>query len=100
MSAQREGVYSHRAARDTGNTKDKDKPEVTKKRKSLSRVTDELTAMGPQVKFRLIHEDLPPEDIEKDPNMIQLRIQFFLHHVPLMPAPLGAISCFRRKSGL
>src|SRR5215469_12113012 len=45
-----------------------DKPEVAKKRDSLSRVTYELTPMGPQVKFRLIHENLLPEDIEKDPT--------------------------------
>jgi len=46
----------------------KDKPEVAKKRDSLSRVTYELTPMGPQVKLRLIHENLLPEDIEQDPN--------------------------------
>ena len=46
----------------------KDKPEVAKKRDSLSRVTYELTPMGPQVKFRLIHENLLPDDIEKDPS--------------------------------
>ena len=46
----------------------KDKPEVAKKRKSLSRVTYEITPMGPQVKFRLIHENLLPEDIEKNPT--------------------------------
>lgn len=46
----------------------KDKPEVAAKRDSLSRVTYELTPMGAQVKFRLIHENLLPEDIEKDPN--------------------------------
>ena len=46
----------------------KDKPEVARKRDSLSRVTYELTPIGPQVKFRLIHENLLPEDIEKDPN--------------------------------
>jgi uncharacterized protein YndB with AHSA1/START domain len=46
----------------------KDTPEVAKKRDSLSRVTYELTPMGPQVKFRLIHENLLPEDIEKDTN--------------------------------
>ena len=45
-----------------------DKPEVAKKRDSLSRVTYELTPMGPQVKLRLIHENLMPEDIEKDPT--------------------------------
>ena len=50
----------------TWNTRDKDVPEVNKKRDSLSRVTYELTPMGPQVKFRLIHENLLPEDVEKD----------------------------------
>jgi uncharacterized protein YndB with AHSA1/START domain len=52
----------------TWNTRDKDKPEVAKKRESLSRVTYELTPMGAQVRLRLIHENLLPEDIEKDPN--------------------------------
>lgn len=46
----------------------KDKPELAKKRDGLSRVTYEITPMGPQVKLRLIHENLLPEDIEKDPN--------------------------------
>jgi uncharacterized protein YndB with AHSA1/START domain len=46
----------------------KDRPELAKKRDSLSRVTYELTPMGQMVKFRLIHENLLPEDIEKDPN--------------------------------
>ena len=46
----------------------KDSPEVAKKRDSLSRVTYELTPMGSQVKLRLIHENLLPEDVEKDPN--------------------------------
>jgi len=46
----------------------KDKPEVAKKRDGLSRVTYEITPMGPQVRLRLIHENLLPEDIEKDPN--------------------------------
>lgn len=49
----------------------KDTPEIAKKRNGLSRVTYELTPMGPQVKFRLIHENLLPEDIEKDPNTFQ-----------------------------
>ncbi|HKI69343.1 MAG TPA: SRPBCC family protein [Verrucomicrobiae bacterium] len=48
--------------------KPKDKPEVAKKRDGLSKVTYELTPMGSQVKLRLIHENLLPEDIEKDPN--------------------------------
>ncbi len=46
----------------------KDKPEIARKRDSLSRVTYELTPMGQFVKFRLIHENLLPEDIEKDPT--------------------------------
>ena len=46
----------------------KDSPELAKKRDSLSRVTYELTPMGAQVRLRLIHENLLPEDIEKDPN--------------------------------
>ena len=45
-----------------------DTPDIAKKRDGLSRVTYELTPMGAQVKFRLIHENLLPEDIEKDPN--------------------------------
>jgi uncharacterized protein YndB with AHSA1/START domain len=46
----------------------KDKPEVAKKRETLSRVTYELKPMGQQVRLRLIHENLLPEDIEQDPN--------------------------------
>ncbi|MGA8658177.1 MAG: SRPBCC domain-containing protein [Chthoniobacterales bacterium] len=46
----------------------KDKPELAKKRDGLSRVAYELTPMDPMVKLRLIHENLLPEDIEKDPN--------------------------------
>jgi uncharacterized protein YndB with AHSA1/START domain len=49
----------------------KDEPEVAAKRRSLSRVTYELTPMAPQVKLRLIHENLLPEDIEKDPNTLR-----------------------------
>lgn len=49
----------------------KDKPEVARKRQSLSRVTYEITPMGATVKLRLIHENLLPEDIEKDPNKFQ-----------------------------
>jgi uncharacterized protein YndB with AHSA1/START domain len=49
----------------------KDKPEVAKKRQSPSRVTYELTPMGPVVKLRLIHENLLPEDIEKEPNQFK-----------------------------
>jgi uncharacterized protein YndB with AHSA1/START domain len=45
-----------------------DTSEIARKRDGLSRVTYELTPMGPQVKLRLIHENLLPEDIEKDPN--------------------------------
>ncbi len=46
----------------------KDTPAIAKKRDGLSRVTYELTPMGPQVRLRLIHENLLPEDLEKDPN--------------------------------
>jgi uncharacterized protein YndB with AHSA1/START domain len=46
----------------------KDKPELAAKRDGLSRVTYELTPMGPQVKLRVIHENLLPEDVETDPN--------------------------------
>lgn len=46
----------------------KDLPEVAKKRQSLSRVTYELRPMGDQVRLRLIHENLLPEDMEQDPN--------------------------------
>jgi len=49
----------------------KDKPELAGKRDSLSRVTYEITPMGPQVRLRLIHENLLPEDLEKDPNTFQ-----------------------------
>jgi uncharacterized protein YndB with AHSA1/START domain len=48
--------------------KQADTPEIAAKRDGLSRVTYELTPMGPLVKLRLIHENLLPEDIEKDPN--------------------------------
>jgi uncharacterized protein YndB with AHSA1/START domain len=46
----------------------KDKPELAQRRDGPSRVTYELTPMGPQVKLRLIHENLLPEDIVQDPN--------------------------------
>ncbi len=46
----------------------KDEPEVAAKRESPSRVTYELTPMGPLVRFRLIHENLLPEDLETNPN--------------------------------
>ena len=46
----------------------KDRPELAKKRNGLSRVTYELKPMGAQVKLRLIHENLLPEDLERDPN--------------------------------
>ena len=46
----------------------KDRPEVAAKRESPSRVTYELTPVGPLVRFRLIHENLLPEDLEKDPT--------------------------------
>ena len=46
----------------------KDTPEIAKKRAGLSRVTYEITPLGSQVKLRLIHENLLPDDIEKDPK--------------------------------
>ena len=46
----------------------RDKPEIAKKRDSLSRVTYELTPMGERVRLWLLHENLLPEDLEKDPN--------------------------------
>jgi uncharacterized protein YndB with AHSA1/START domain len=49
----------------------KDKPEVAAKRESLSQVTYELTPMGSQVRLRLVHENLLPEDLEKDPNTMR-----------------------------
>lgn len=54
----------------TWNMKDKEDPAVTRKRQGqgFSRVTYELKPMGAQVRLRLIHENLLPEDIEKDPD--------------------------------
>jgi uncharacterized protein YndB with AHSA1/START domain len=46
----------------------KDKPEVAKKRNGLSRVTYELKPMGDHVRLRLMHENLLPEDVERDPD--------------------------------
>lgn len=46
----------------------KDKPEIAARRNGPSRVTLELTPMGAQVRLRLIHENLLPDDVEKDPN--------------------------------
>jgi hypothetical protein len=40
-------------------------------RKEPSRVTYEITPMGAQTKLRLIHENLLPGDVEKDPNKFQ-----------------------------
>jgi uncharacterized protein YndB with AHSA1/START domain len=48
--------------------KQQDTPEIAGKRNGLSKVTYELKPMGDQVRLRLIHENLLPEDIEKDPN--------------------------------
>jgi uncharacterized protein YndB with AHSA1/START domain len=45
-----------------------DPPEIAKKRDGLSRVTYEITPQGPLVKFRLLHENLLPEDTEKNPD--------------------------------
>jgi uncharacterized protein YndB with AHSA1/START domain len=55
----------------TWNQTQKDPPEVTAKRNGLSRVTYELKPMGPQVRLRVIHENLLPDDIGKDPNKFQ-----------------------------
>jgi uncharacterized protein YndB with AHSA1/START domain len=49
----------------------KDTPEIARKRVGPSRVTYELTPLGPLVKFRLIHENLLPEDLEKDSARVQ-----------------------------
>lgn len=49
----------------------KDTPEVAKKRNGFSRVTYEITPIGAQVKLRLLHENLLPEDVEKDPNVFR-----------------------------
>jgi uncharacterized protein YndB with AHSA1/START domain len=49
----------------------KDTPEKAAKRDGLSRVTYEITPMGAQVKLRLIHENLLPEDIVADSNTFQ-----------------------------
>ncbi len=46
----------------------KEAPEVARKRQSVSRVTYEIKPMGPQVRLRLIHENLLPEDLESDPD--------------------------------
>jgi hypothetical protein len=45
-----------------------DQPEVAAKRSGPSRVTYELTPMGDQVRLRLIHENLLPDDVEASPN--------------------------------
>ena len=44
----------------------KSSAEVEAKRRSPSRVTFDLTPMGPHVKLRLVHENLMAEDIDKD----------------------------------
>ena len=49
----------------------KDTPALAAKRDGLSRVTYELTPSGPVVKLRIIHENLLPEDVEKDPNTLR-----------------------------
>jgi uncharacterized protein YndB with AHSA1/START domain len=45
-----------------------DSPEVAQKRNGPSRVTYELKPMGEMVRLHLVHENLLPEDTEKDPN--------------------------------
>jgi uncharacterized protein YndB with AHSA1/START domain len=49
----------------------KDTPEVAAKRDGPSRVTYELQPMGDLVRLRLVHENLLPEDTEKDPNTMR-----------------------------
>ncbi len=49
----------------------KEKQENDAKRDGLSRVTYELTPMGDQVKLRVVHENLLPEDVVADPNTFQ-----------------------------
>jgi len=46
----------------------KDTPEVARKRDGHSRVTYEITPMGKQVKFRIIHQNLLAEDVDMDPT--------------------------------
>lgn len=41
------------------------------KRSGPSRVTYEIKQMGPMVRFRLVHEDLVPADIEPNPDKWQ-----------------------------
>jgi uncharacterized protein YndB with AHSA1/START domain len=48
-----------------------DKPEIAQKRNGPSRVTYEITPMGANVKFRIVHENLLPEDVEKDPSQFR-----------------------------
>lgn len=47
------------------------KPESAKKEQGLSRVTYELKPMGDHVRLRLIHENLSPDELEKDPNVFR-----------------------------
>ena len=49
----------------------KDRPELAPRRDGPSRVTYELTPMGDEVRLRLIHENLLPEDTEKNPNTMR-----------------------------
>src|SRR5271154_3385737 len=49
----------------------KERQEKDAKRDGLSRVTYELTPLGDQVKLRLIHENLLPEDISTEPGTFQ-----------------------------
>lgn len=48
-----------------------DTPEIAQKRDGLSRVTYEITPMGLQVRLRVIHENLLPEDVQTIPNTFQ-----------------------------
>jgi len=49
----------------------KDASEIAAKRDGFSRVTYELTPAGETVRLRLTHENLLPEDTEKDPNTLK-----------------------------
>ena len=46
-------------------------PEVAAKRREPSRASFELTPQGSLVKLRLIHENLLPEDVEKNPQKFE-----------------------------
>ena len=49
----------------------KDTPDVAAKRDGPSRVTYELTPVGSQVRFRVIHENLVRDDLATDPDSLK-----------------------------